>query len=177
MMEHIWLSFFFSFSRPAAKPLSPKKDTDRQEADRISANRKKMSWQSYVDDQLIGSKCVQHAAIISIDGSSVWAKSAGFTLKPGEAATLANNFKTPSDPLAKGVFYGGVKYMCIRADANAVYGKKGNTGIVCAKTKKCVVVGVSKKKELHQCIRHTLSTVSFFKNFQIFEFFKKIIIS
>lgn len=36
-----------------------------------------MSWQDYVDNQLIASKCVSKAAIAGHDGA-LWAKSAGF---------------------------------------------------------------------------------------------------
>lgn len=42
-----------------------------------------MSWQSYVDEQLIGTGFVINAAILGHDGG-VWATSAGFALKPGE---------------------------------------------------------------------------------------------
>lgn len=36
-----------------------------------------MSWQDYVDNQLIASQCVSKAAIAGLDGG-VWAKSEGF---------------------------------------------------------------------------------------------------
>lgn len=36
-----------------------------------------MSWQDYVDNQLIASQCVQKACIAGHDGG-VWAKSEGF---------------------------------------------------------------------------------------------------
>lgn len=36
-----------------------------------------MSWQDYVNKQLMGSKCVTKAAIVGHDGN-VWAKSDGF---------------------------------------------------------------------------------------------------
>lgn len=36
-----------------------------------------MSWQDYVDKQLIASRCVSKAAIAGHDGN-VWAKSEGF---------------------------------------------------------------------------------------------------
>lgn len=36
-----------------------------------------MSWQDYVDNQLLASKCVTKAAIAGLDGTP-WAKSEGF---------------------------------------------------------------------------------------------------
>jgi profilin len=38
-----------------------------------------MSWQSYVDDQLMATKFVNHAVIAGHDGN-IWAQSAGFTV-------------------------------------------------------------------------------------------------
>lgn len=41
-----------------------------------------MSWQDYVDKQLLASKCVTRAAIGGHDGN-VWAKSEGFEVSAG----------------------------------------------------------------------------------------------
>lgn len=39
-----------------------------------------MSWQDYVDNQLLASACVSRAAIAGHDGG-IWAKSEGFEVK------------------------------------------------------------------------------------------------
>lgn len=41
-----------------------------------------MSWQDYVDKQLLASRCVTKAAIAGHDGN-VWAKSEGFDVSTG----------------------------------------------------------------------------------------------
>ena len=41
--------------------------------------RLKMSWQSYVDDQLMATKFVNQAVIAGHDGN-IWAQSEGFTV-------------------------------------------------------------------------------------------------
>ena len=56
--------------RRRRRPLWRKSDT---------ANRKNMSWQDYVDKQLLASGFVNHAAIIGTDGA-LWAKSAAFNV-------------------------------------------------------------------------------------------------
>jgi profilin len=38
-----------------------------------------MSWQAYVDNHLMGSQKLMHAAILDLDGSS-WAKSPDFSV-------------------------------------------------------------------------------------------------
>jgi hypothetical protein len=83
---------------------------------------KDMSWQAYVDDQLVGTECVTGAAIIGHDGS-VWAAK-NLALKNGEGAGLAALFNNSSSAFSAGVVVGGVKHLCIRADARSVYGKK-----------------------------------------------------
>ena len=40
-----------------------------------------MSWQAYVDDQLVGTQMVNKACIIGLNGG-VWAQSAGFAVRP-----------------------------------------------------------------------------------------------
>jgi len=39
-----------------------------------------MSWQSYVDDQLLSTKMIKHAVICGHDGN-IWASSADFKVK------------------------------------------------------------------------------------------------
>ena len=46
-----------------------------------------MSWQSYVDDQLVATKMVKHAVICGHDGN-IWAQSAGFTVSQMSGARV-----------------------------------------------------------------------------------------
>eukprot|EP01110_Echinostelium_bisporum_P008175 TRINITY_DN2_c0_g1_i1.p1 TRINITY_DN2_c0_g1~~TRINITY_DN2_c0_g1_i1.p1 ORF type:complete len:139 (+),score=77.64 TRINITY_DN2_c0_g1_i1:38-418(+) len=100
-----------------------------------------MSWQSYVDDQLVGTGNIAKATIVGLDGNP-WATTAGFALKAGEGAAIANLFKTPSNAFASGILAGGDKYLCIKADDRSIYGKKGASGVVCVKTTQAILVGV-----------------------------------
>ena len=81
-----------------------------------------MSWQAYVDDQLVGTECVTGAAIIGHDGQ-VWAAK-NLALKNGEGAAVAALFNNSQAAFSSGIVVGGVKHLCIRADARSVYGKK-----------------------------------------------------
>ena len=47
-----------------------------------------MSWQTYVDDQLLATKIVKYAVICGHDGT-VWAKSAGFNVSDNELKVLS----------------------------------------------------------------------------------------
>jgi len=99
-----------------------------------------MSWQSYVDDQLIAAGFHQ-AAIIGLDGNP-WAVSPGFGLKAGEGAKLAGQFKNPPDVFASGININGVRYMGIKGDERSLYGKKGAGGIVNVKTGQAIIIGI-----------------------------------
>lgn len=79
-----------------------------------------MSWQSYVDDQLVGTGNVTGAAIIGHDGN-VWA-SKGLELKAGEGAKLVAGFKDSASVLSGGILIGATKYLGIRADDKSIYG-------------------------------------------------------
>jgi len=100
-----------------------------------------MSWQSYVDDQLIATKNISKAALLGLDGNT-WATSAGFKVSPQEGAALAALFKTPQNAFGSGITIAGTKYLALKADNRSIYGKKGAAGIVCVKTGQTIIVGV-----------------------------------
>lgn len=99
-----------------------------------------MSWQSYVDDQMVGTGQIRSAAIIGLDGT-IMASSAGYTLKPGEATAIINLFKNPANVFASGVTVAGTKFMGIKGDDRSIYGKKGATGVMLVKTGQTILLG------------------------------------
>ncbi|KJE90176.1 hypothetical protein CAOG_01521 [Capsaspora owczarzaki ATCC 30864] len=104
-----------------------------------------MSWQAYVDTNLLGTKLVSKAAIHGLDGNP-WATSAGFKVDKAEAAALvaAIGKKEPSDLYASGIKLGGQKFTFLRHEQNrSVYGRKGaDSGCCVVKTKQAIVIGV-----------------------------------
>ena len=100
-----------------------------------------MSWQTYVDTNLVGSGAVSQAAIFGHDGSK-WAASAGFNVSAQEAKNLAAGFKDASGLRANGIHLNAVKYLTLRADDRSIYGKKGAAGVITVKTGKAVLIGV-----------------------------------
>ncbi|KAG0327131.1 profilin, required for normal timing of actin polymerization in response to thermal stress [Podila horticola] len=99
-----------------------------------------MSWQSYVDSNLVGTHKVSKATIIGLDGS-LWATSAGFQVGGEEAKKLVVAFDDPSDAAANGIYIEGKKYVVLRSDKQTIMARLGATGIVCAKTSQCVLIG------------------------------------
>ena len=85
-----------------------------------------MSWQSYVDQNLVGTKKINAAGIFGHD-KSTWATSAGFSVNPQELEKLYGAFKDASGIRAGGLFLGGKKYIALRCDDRSVYGKLVNT--------------------------------------------------
>eukprot|EP00999_Lentomonas_sp_LEN2_P001580 NODE_2644_length_528_cov_62.551122_g2594_i0.p1 GENE.NODE_2644_length_528_cov_62.551122_g2594_i0~~NODE_2644_length_528_cov_62.551122_g2594_i0.p1 ORF type:complete len:125 (+),score=16.24 NODE_2644_length_528_cov_62.551122_g2594_i0:60-434(+) len=98
-----------------------------------------MSWQAYVDQQLVGTGHVTKAAILGHDGSQ-WAATAGFSVSEGKQ--LAAQFANPNSAFSEGIKVAGVKYMTIKADQRSIYGKKGAGGCVCVKTNQAILVGM-----------------------------------
>ena len=101
-----------------------------------------MSWQSYIDQTLLGSGRVKDAAIIGAGDGSIWATSPGMNLAAGEPANIVKLFSDPSLGPVNGIKVGTVKYMYLRGDNTSLYGKKGAGGCVCVKTAQCVVIGL-----------------------------------
>jgi len=101
-----------------------------------------MSWQSYVDQQLVGSGSVSLGAILGLDGS-VWAKSAALNISAAEAKALTSAFANPAGAQSTGLFFGGAsnKYLLVKADDQSIYGKLKAGGFAAAKTNQSVVLG------------------------------------
>ncbi|KAM5434680.1 profilin, required for normal timing of actin polymerization in response to thermal stress [Microsporum canis] len=104
-----------------------------------------MSWQAYVDSSLVGSGNIDKAAIFDDQGTSAWASSPDFKVKPEEMKFIIDSFKpVAGDSLkeiqSKGFYVGGEKYITLRSDDSRVYGKLGKAGIVIVKTKKALLL-------------------------------------
>lgn len=100
-----------------------------------------MSWQSYVDSNLVGTGACTAAAIIGLDGNT-WATSAGFAVSPAEGKAIVAGFSNSQPLAASGVKVANVKYMFLRCDGRSLLAKKGTAGIHCVKTGKAVLVAV-----------------------------------
>jgi len=100
-----------------------------------------MSWQTYVDTNLLGTGKISKAVILGHDGSQ-WAASEGFTVPAGEATTLVKLFTDSDAVWSHGFTLEGQKYFGIKADDRSVYGKLGTGGAVCVKTTQAVLVGL-----------------------------------
>lgn len=99
-----------------------------------------MSWQSYVDQNLLGSGQLRRAAIIGLGEGQTLADSGDF-LKDLEGKNVVALFRSPNDVFATGVTVGGVKYIGVKADDRSIHGKKGATGVALARTGETIVIG------------------------------------
>ncbi|THH08678.1 hypothetical protein EW145_g2544 [Phellinidium pouzarii] len=98
-----------------------------------------MSWQVYVDENLLGTGKVKRAAIIGLQGG-VWAASAGYNLSVEEQKAVVSAFNDPVRTQANGIKLAGNKFFTLQADGEHVYGKKGPDGCVLVKTNQAVLV-------------------------------------
>ncbi|KAG7088215.1 hypothetical protein E1B28_012232 [Marasmius oreades] len=98
-----------------------------------------MSWQEYVDTNLVGSGKVSRAAIIGLAGS-VWACTPGFTLSAEEQRAIVNGFSQPDAVQTSGLRLAGQKYFTISANSQSIYLKQKADGAVLVKTKQAVLV-------------------------------------
>lgn len=98
-----------------------------------------MSWQQYVDQQLLATKMVSQAVICGHDGS-IWAKSEGFTPTPDELKELLAKYADTSALAQNGVKIAGTKFMYLSSSDKVVRAKKGTSGIHTIKTTKALIV-------------------------------------
>ncbi|KAF8884430.1 profilin [Gymnopilus junonius] len=100
-----------------------------------------MSWQTYVDSNLIGTGKVSKAAILGQQGG-VWATSSGFNLSAVEQKAIIDAYKNPTSVLASGLKLEGQKYFGISANDRSIQLKKAADGVVIVKTKQAILVAV-----------------------------------
>eukprot|EP01024_Parvocaulis_polyphysoides_P022019 TRINITY_DN204_c0_g1_i1.p8 TRINITY_DN204_c0_g1~~TRINITY_DN204_c0_g1_i1.p8 ORF type:complete len:130 (-),score=21.68 TRINITY_DN204_c0_g1_i1:346-735(-) len=103
-----------------------------------------MSWQAYIDDNMMAENKLQHAAILSREDGSVWAQSEKFPeLSDAEFKTLVNIFEKPDERGAQGVTLGGTKYHYLGGEENTVIRIKLGAGGGCIKmTKQIILIGI-----------------------------------
>ena len=105
-----------------------------------------MSWQAYVDDNLIASGMVTAAGIYDLQGNR--GVLAGFAAQIAEVAAISGHLHADASGLAAtGLVIAGVKYMFVRGETGEyVVGKKGNEGVVVYKCNTCLVVAYHNDK-------------------------------
>jgi len=100
-----------------------------------------MSWQAYIDSSLVGSGHVDKAAICSINGDSVWAQSADFSLTPAEIREVVSGLSGNVDKLyAEGLHVANERYVLTKAEDRSLYARKGREGVVIVKTTQAILI-------------------------------------
>eukprot|EP00759_Apiculatamorpha_spiralis_P009627 PhF_6_TR16776/c0_g1_i1/m.25368/K05759/PFN; profilin len=101
-----------------------------------------MSWQEYVDNNLIGSGFMHTAMIVGLDGS-FWAwNGPEIPSDTAEVTHILACIDNPSVAQSSGVTIFGKKYFVIRAEAGLIYGKLGAAGICMKKSGTAIVIGI-----------------------------------
>lgn len=100
-----------------------------------------MSWQDYVDRQLLSSGCVSKAAIAGLDGH-VWAKSDGFEVSKDEILRLVQGFDKVDLLTTGGVTLGGCRFIYLSGTDKVIRAKLGKVGVHCVKTQQAVVISL-----------------------------------
>jgi len=100
-----------------------------------------MSWQNYVDKQLMGTGLITKAVIAGHDGT-IWAKSSNIEPTREELAKVASSIPDTSPLYMSGVHMGGEKFYFLSGTDKVIRCKKNKTGMHCMKTLQAVLVAV-----------------------------------
>jgi len=100
-----------------------------------------MSWQSYVDNQLMGGGLVQKAIIAGHDGT-IWAKSNNIEPSPEELSKLCESFNDQGPLTMSGLVIGGDKYVYLSGTDRVIRCKKAKNGLHAMKTQQAVLVAI-----------------------------------
>ncbi|KAB8279778.1 profilin [Aspergillus minisclerotigenes] len=98
-----------------------------------------MSWQDYVDHQLIR-QGLAHAAFIGED-LAVWASSEGFNLSEAERRAMFDAFGNPDHVYESGLYLTGRHFHPVAADDRIIKVTQGRNGAMLVRMKSFIIVG------------------------------------
>jgi len=101
-----------------------------------------MSWQSYIDDQLLATKAVKNAVICGHDGN-IWAKSGDFAVTTDELKNIIGKFNDVGKLAETGITVAGTRYMYLSSrdgGIKVVRAKKDRNGVHCIQTTQTYIV-------------------------------------
>ncbi|KAJ7220680.1 profilin [Mycena pura] len=100
-----------------------------------------MSWQAYVDTNLVGDESIARAAILGQQGG-VWAISEEYELSLPEQNAIIGAFDKLEDVQANGLTLNGRKFFTTTTDEErrSIYLRKGTSGCVIFKTEQAILV-------------------------------------
>jgi len=100
-----------------------------------------MSWDSYIQDQLLATKCIKHAIICGHD-ANVWAKSSEINVDGADLKSFIANFNQAGQDNFKtsGCRLGGEKYMYLSSNEKVARFKKGTSGVHTIKTTQAFII-------------------------------------
>lgn len=105
-----------------------------------------MSWQTYIDDSLIGSGFMHSAAIVGLTDGSYWAYGGTYIPQPAEVAHIQKCLKDPALVQSSGISIYGIKFFGLRSgadgDTSYIFFKKGGAGGCVYTTKQTFIVAV-----------------------------------
>jgi len=100
-----------------------------------------MSWQSYVDNQLMGGNLIQKAIIAGHDGT-IWAKSDNIEPSTEELSNLSDSFNDQGALTMSGLVIGGEKFVYLSGTDRVIRCKKAKNGLHAMKTQQAVLVAI-----------------------------------
>jgi len=107
-----------------------------------------MSWQSYVDNQLMGTNLIQKAIIAGHDGT-LWAKSDNIEPSLEELSKFSDSFDDQNSLTMSGVVIGGEKFVYLSGTDRVIRCKKGKSGLHAMKTQQAVLVAIFNEPVQH----------------------------
>jgi len=117
-----------------------------------------MSWQSYVDNQLMGTNLVQKAIIAGHDGT-IWAKSNNIEPSTEELSKLSDCFNDQNPLTVSGLVIGGDKYVYLSGTDRVIRCKKGKNGLHAMKTQQAVLVAIFTEPVQHPQVANVVETL------------------
>ena len=117
-----------------------------------------MSWQEYVDDQIMADGHVKKAAIIGLDGE-IWAKTENCDITTDEAELFASNYTNVSHFYANGIIMAKTKFFYLSGTDRVLRGKKSKNGFHSIRTESAIIIAIYEEPVTAQHVATIVETL------------------
>lgn len=105
-------------------------------------DNKTTTWQDYIDNTLLGSGFVRHAAIFGTDQVKQWACSPNFEVNLDEVKSIMLGFTEPERLLVTGIVLDDMEYTPVKNSGDTILGKRPGGGCILFRCDTLLVIAV-----------------------------------
>ena len=123
-------------------------------------------WEEYIQNTLLASGYVTHAAIYGIENMQKWGASPDFDISSREVRAIYKGFTDPANLHVEKISVAGQKYTMVRNEISVIIGKRSKEGgCVITRCNQLLIIAVFEDPaQAANCLNLTTKLAEYFRN-------------